>query len=306
MTPHKTTAPQKPTLSDRLAYLALIIIEKVLGALPCSFVWKLGALLGAAAYPLSGKRRAIVHHNLSMVHPEATAQEISQLSKSVFRSSYANLLCALNTSGRPHRNIEHILTLADLHNIENVPKEQGAILLLFHMGNWEILTKMHELIPNENPVGGMYRPLKNPLIDEHVKKQRESGGSQLFSRKRGLIMAQKFLKKGGFLGILCDQYSGRAGLKTKLFGAESSITPLPAILALKHQCPVIPVTLETLSPGRWEMRFHKPIQLSPQIDKVEATHLLVKVMENIMHTYSRDIFWLHDRWRLKRNRRKNK
>ena len=56
----------------------------------------------------------------------------------------------------------------------------------------------------------------------------------------------------------------------------------------------------------WEMRFHKPIQLSPQIDKVEATHLLVKVMENIMHTYSRDIFWLHDRWRLKRNRRKNK
>ena len=119
-------------------------------------------------------------------------------------------------------------------------------------------------------------------------------------------MAQKFLKKGGFLGILCDQYSGRAGLKTKLFGAESSITPLPAILALKHQCPVIPVTLETLSPGRWEMRFHKPIQLSPQIDKVEATHLLVKVMENIMHTHSRDIFWLHDRWRLKRNRKQNR
>ena len=174
----------------------------MLGALPCSFVWKLGALLGAAAYPLSGKRRAIVHHNLSMVHPEASAEELSQLSKSVFRNSYANLLSSLNTSGRPHRNIEHILTLADLQNIENIPKEQGAILLLFHMGNWEILTKMHELIPNENPVGGMYRPLKNPLIDEHVKKQRESGGSQLFSRKRGLIMAQKFLKKGGFLGIL--------------------------------------------------------------------------------------------------------
>ena len=77
MTPHKSTTDQKPTLSDRLAYLALIIIEKVLGALPCSFVWKLGALLGAAAYPLSGKRRAIVHHNLSMVHPEASAEELA-------------------------------------------------------------------------------------------------------------------------------------------------------------------------------------------------------------------------------------
>ncbi len=118
------------------------------------------------------------------------------------------------------------------------------------MGNWEILTKMHELIPNENPVGGMYRPLKNPLIDEHVKKQRESGGSQLFSRKRGLIMAQKFLKKGGFLGILCDQWAGGAGTMTKLFGKESSITPLPAILhsstsALSYPYPYRPSHLDT-------------------------------------------------------------
>ena len=304
MTPHKTTAPQKPTLSDRLAYLALISVEKLLGLFPCSLVWKLGALLGATAYPLSAKRRAIVHHNLSMVHPEATAQEISQLSKSVFRSSYANLLCSLNTSGRPHRNIEHILTLADLHNIENVPKEQGAILLLFHMGNWEILTKMHELIPNENPVGGMYRPLKNPLIDEHVKKQRESGGSQLFSRKRGLIMAQKFLKKGGFLGILCDQWAGGAGILTELFGKESSITPLPAILALKHQCPIIPVSLSTISPGHWEMRFHEAVHLSPELDKISATEELVKTMETMMRTHSKDIFWMHDRWKIKPSKRK--
>jgi KDO2-lipid IV(A) lauroyltransferase len=303
MTPHKSNTDQKTTFTDRLAFAALVIIEKLLGLLPCSFVWRIGATLGAAAYPLSAKRRAIVHHNLSMMQPEASAEEISQLSKSVFRCSYANLLCALNTSGRPHRNIEHILTLADLHNIENIPKEQGAILLLFHMGNWEILTKMHELIPNENPVGGMYRPLKNPLIDTHVKKQRETGGSQLFSRKRGLIMAQKFLKKGGFLGILCDQWAGGAGTMTKLFGKESSITPLPAILALKHQCPVIPVSLSTISPGHWEMRFHEAVHLSPELDKISATEELVKTMEKMMRTYSKDIFWMHDRWKIKRRER---
>ena len=303
MTPHKSSADQKPTFADRLAFAALITVEKLVGLLPCSFVWKLGALIGAVAYPLSGKRRAIVDHNLSMTHPDASTEELTQLSKSVFRNSYANLLCSLNTSGRPHRNIEHILTLAGLHNIENIPKEQGAILLLFHMGNWEILTKMHELIPNENPVGGMYRPLKNPLIDEHVKKQREAGGSQLFSRKRGLIMATKFLKKGGFLGILCDQWAGGAGTMTKLFGKESSITPLPAILALKHQCPVIPVSLTTTSPGHWEMRFHEAVHLSPELDRISATEELVRTMEKMMRTYSKDIFWMHDRWKVKRRER---
>ncbi|MGB2403283.1 MAG: lysophospholipid acyltransferase family protein [Akkermansiaceae bacterium] len=304
MTPHKSTADQKATFTDRLAFAALIIIEKLLGLLPCSFVWRIGAALGAAAYPLSGKRRAIVLHNLGMVHPEASAEQLAQMSKSVFRNSYANLLCSLNTSGRPHRSVEDILILTDLHNIENITKDHGAILLLFHMGNWEILTKMHELIPNENPVGGMYRPLKNPLIDAHVKKQRESGGSQLFSRKRGLIRAQKFLKKGGFLGILCDQWAGGAGTLTDLFGKESSITPLPAILALKHQCPVIPVSLSTISPGHWEMRFHEAVHLSPELDKLSATEQLVKTMEDMMKAYSKDIFWMHDRWKIRPSKRK--
>jgi lauroyl/myristoyl acyltransferase len=239
-----------------------------------------------------------------MVHPEVSAEQLSQMSKSVFRNSYANLLCSLNTSGRPHRNVEDILTITDLHNIENIPKDQGAILLLFHMGNWEILTKMHELIPNENPVGGMYRPLKNPLIDDHVKKQRESGGSQLFSRKRGLIMATKFLKKGGFLGILCDQWAGGAGTLTDLFGKESSITPLPAILALKHQCPVIPVSLSTTAAGRWQMRFHQAVYFSSDLDKLSATQDIVKTMESMMKAYSKDIFWMHDLWKIKRKERK--
>ena len=304
MTPHKSANKKKTTLSHRFAYLALISVEMVLGLLPCSLVWRLGSIIGSVAYPLSGKRRTIVHHNLGMVHTKASEGELAEMSKSVFRNSYANLLCSLNTSGRPHRGMENILSLEDIHNIENIPKDQGAILLLFHMGNWEILTKMHELIPNENPVGGMYRPLKNPLIDKHVKKQREAGGSQLFSRKRGLIMATKFLKKGGFLGILCDQWAGGAGIMTDLFGKESSITPLPAILALKHQCPIIPVSLSTISPGKWEMRFHEAVLLPPDLDKLSATKEIVKTMEKMMRTYSKDIFWMHDRWKIRRRERR--
>ena len=74
------------------------------------------------------------------------------------------------------------------------------------------------------------------------------------------------------------------------------------MLALKHQCPVIPVSLETTSPGHWEMRFHEPVKLSPELDKDEATRQLVQTMERIMHHYSKDIFWLHDRWKVRSRR----
>ncbi len=172
------------------------------------------------------------------------------------------------------------------------------------MGNWEILTKIRDFIPSENRIGAMFRPLKNPLIDQHVRKQREAEGAQLFSRKKGLVMAHKFLKNGGFLGILCDQWAGGAGFRTELFGKESSVTPLPAILALKHQCPLIPVSLETIAPGQWQLCFHKLICLSPGLDKISATKHLIKTMEQMMMDYSQDIFWLHDRWKI-RSRRHN-
>ena len=98
--------------------------------------------------------------------------------------------------------------------------------------------------------------------------------------------------------------SGRwpAGTMTKLFGKESSITPLPAILALKHQCPVIPV-IPRPSLLAWEMRFHEAVHLSPELDKISATEELVKTMEKMMRTYSKDIFWMHDRWKIKRRER---
>ncbi|MGB1937842.1 MAG: lysophospholipid acyltransferase family protein [Akkermansiaceae bacterium] len=302
MTPHKTSSEKKPTIPDRLVYGVLLCIEKLLGVLPCSWVWHMGCLLGAIAYHLPGKRRDIVQHNLSTVHTDASENEIKQLTKDVFRRSFGNLLCSLNTAQLSPGKIAKVLSLDGLDNLKNIEKGQGAILLLFHMGNWEILTKMHGLIPGGNPVGGMFRPLKNPLIDQHIRKQRESGGSQMFSRKKGLIMAQRFLKNGGLLGILCDQWAGGAGLRTELFGKESSVTPLPAILALKHQCPVIPVSLSTIAPGRWQLRFHEPLDLSPDLDKVSGTKELVKTMEQMMRRYSKDIFWLHDRWKIKPRR----
>jgi lauroyl/myristoyl acyltransferase len=296
---------QQRSISALIAYCALLLSEKLIGALPTSLVWRAGSAIGITLCFLTKKRREIVAHNLRMVHPDKSAKDISSLTKKVFRYSFANLLSSVNTSTITGRKISKNLAVRGIENIEDIGSDQGAILLLFHMGNWEILTRMQEIIPNNNPIGGIYRPLKNPYIDAHVKKQREASGSRLFSRKKGVIEAHKFLKTGGFLGILCDQWAGRAGLKTNLFGKQSSITPLPAILALKHQCPIIPVSLETISPGRWEMGFHEPIRLSPELDKVDATNELVNTMENIMRNYSKDIFWLHDRWKINpRKRRK--
>jgi lauroyl/myristoyl acyltransferase len=45
--------------------------------------------------------------------------------------------------------------------------------------------------------------------------------------------------------------------------------------------------------------FRDPITIPKELDKTEATKLLIPEMETIMKEHCSDIFWLHDRWKIK-------
>jgi len=295
------------TFSNKLAYYALLIVEKPIGLIPTSWIWRLGAALGSLGFKLAKERRAIVIENLKIVHPELSEAEIQSLAKTVFRTSFANLFSSVNTGFISTKRVTKLVTIEGQENLRNLDPKKGCILLIFHMGNWEVLSRINSLFDTDKPTGAMFRPLNNPYINDHVIKNREKDGTLLFSRKRGLILASKFLRAGGMLGILTDQHAGHPGVKLPLFGKMTSITPLTATLAQKYQCPVIPIALTTTAPGRWNAHYQDPIFIPKDLDKTAATALLIPTMERIMREHTTDIFWLHDYWKIKeeiRNRNK--
>ena len=234
-----------------------------------------------------------------MTHPEMTDDEIANHTKTVFRYSMANLTSSINTGFISDRRIKKILTLKGQEHLTALAPDKGAIFMLLHMGNWEILGRLAHLLNTDKPTACMYRPIPNALLDDHIQQKRELAGTKLFSRKRGLIQAHKFLQKGGILGILSDQHAGKAGIKLPLFGKETSITPLPAILAQKHDSPIIPIALYTTKPGHWVLECKEPVTLSKELSKEDATHVVATELEDIMREHSKDIFWIHDRWKVK-------
>lgn len=258
-------------------------------------------MLGSLAHCFAKKRRKIVAHNLSVAHPEKSEQEIAELTKKVFRYSMANLTASVNTGFISDKKIEKIVTIKGQEHISGLAPDKGCIFMLVHMSNWEILGRISKLFHTEKPTAAMYRPLPNPMLDAHVRSKRERSGTKLFSRKRGLIEANKFLREGGILGILSDQHAGRAGIHLPLFGIETSITPLPTLLAQKYNCPIMPIVLSTTKPGRWTLEAKQPFMLpnKEDADKTEATKVIVSHLENIMRDHSEDIFWIHDRWKVK-------
>ncbi len=243
-----------------------------------------------------------------MVHPEKTDQEIIALTKKVFRYSMANLTSSINTGFISDKKIKKLVTIKGQENFSNLDPEKGAILMVIHMSNWEILGRIAKLFNTEKPIGTMYRPLGNPLLNAHVSSKRARNGTQLFSRKRGLIKANKFLRDGGLLGILSDQHAGPSGIQLPLFGKETSITPLPALLAQKYDSPIVPFVLYTEKPGRWTLECRPAFNLpnKEEADKVDATKIIVDHLESTMKKHSKDIFWIHDRWKIKHMFKKKK
>lgn len=296
------------TISDKLTYYSVRAVESILSLIPTSVVWRFGSLLGRIMHVCASKRRKIVHHNLSLVHPEKSEEELAALTKTVFRYSMANLTASVNTACIADHKVNKLITVKGKEHIKALDPDKGVIFMLSHMGNWEVLVRTAQLVDLHRPVGAMYRPLKNPLIDKHLRKKRERAGFKLFSRKRGLIEASKFLRDGNALGIFSDQHSGKSGIHLPLFGKETSITPLPASLAQKFDCPIIPVTLHTTSPGRWTLECLPAFTLPPaaEADKEATGQIIADHLAHIMKTYSQDIFWIHDRWKVKHQFKKQK
>jgi len=214
--------------------------------MPTSWLWHFGATIGTIAYKLAKKRKAIVEANLKIVHPKYSEEQIKTLSKEVFRKSFANLASTINTGFISSKKISSLINITGQKEFRDLAPDKGCIFLIFHMGNWEILTRIAPFFETDKPSSAMFRPLNNPLINDYITSSREKDGTKLFGRKRGLIQASKFLRDGGILGILGDQHSGKAGITSPLFGKDTSITPLPATLAQKYNCPIIPVTVSTV------------------------------------------------------------
>ena len=63
----------------------------------------------------------------------------------------------------------------------------------------------------------LYKPLKNPYVDDYVIRTRGLGKIKLISSKNGLRQLYQSLKKGAMVCLLFDQNAGRDGLPCAVF-----------------------------------------------------------------------------------------
>jgi KDO2-lipid IV(A) lauroyltransferase len=278
-------------LQWRLECIGHTIIELIAGLLPGPWVFRVGEWLGALAWPVMGKRRRIVIRNLRIAFAgEMEMAEIQRMAKASFCRTAANMLSLAYTARLSPDRLKDVLRVENIELLEQtLAKGRGVVLLLAHMGNWELLSRMVHFFPAGSKAGAMYRHLNNIPLDRRTRKRREADGTKMFSKNEGFHQVTGFLREGGIVGILADQRTGRHGDLVPFFGRLTRSSPLPSLLARRSKSGLLALSLVTESPGKWRAEF-LPVNAATTADCMET-------LEQTIRRSPIDVFWLQERWK---------
>jgi KDO2-lipid IV(A) lauroyltransferase len=222
----------------------------------------LGARLGRSIGPRLHRHRRL-RDNLAVALPHATAEQVEGIARQVWGSFGATLA-----------EYAHFETIADraFGRHVDVVRHSGAeaagsrggsfILVTAHLGNWEIAaaTARHLGVP----LTVIHSPPTNPLIRRLLQRRRRVLGCEFLGSGAGIRPLVHELRTGRSIGLLVDSRV-KNGAAVPFCAQATTTTLVPARLALKFGCPLVPVRVERLRPAHFRVTVHDPVRPDPAL-----------------------------------------
>lgn len=286
-------------MSAYLAYAFSRILLKLIQCLPFSALRGVARVVGSIVWLVDLRHRKLVQRNLSIAfEAEKSFEEIQKLTKACFQRFIYSSLAAVWIADRSTEDVSRLFELKGVNEnlLPAVRKGKGVVHVMFHMGNWELLSRIVTQIP-EVKFSTIYQPLKNKHFDQLVQKWRNRDGVGLIDRHHGFRDAVSKLRKGEAVGMLVDQHAGDHGMWLPFFGRLASTTTLPSLLARRTGAAIVPIFCSSnVKTGKWTIEFAPEIKTLDKSDG-EIMHQVHRELEKRIHEDIPNWFWLHNRWK---------
>ena len=113
-------------------------------------------------------------------------------------------------------------------------------------------------------------------------------------------ITEKYMKKNYRVAMMVDQRHGKSERYT-FYNKPAHTTTLPAQLALKFNCNIIPIYLKRVNEGFFEMEILNPINIKktevPENDKKSITIQINQIIEDMIRRNPGQWIWTHGRWK---------
>ncbi len=244
-------------------------------------------------------RYKVVLENLQQSFPEKSDREIQLIIKTFYKILCDNILETLK--GLTMR-AEQFCRRYRFVGIDLLEREfaQGQSVLLAggHFNNWEwgvfsvSLWLQHRVV-------GVYKPIRNPLIDAYYKQQRERFGLHLASMKQaGRAIAQYRQQPCAFVFIADQAPSDVNNCHwVDFLHRETAFLQGVDKIARSTGYPVYYFDIKRLKRGFYESTFSELVREPAKLPEAKVTELLAKRLEQSIRERPADWLWSHKRWK---------
>ena len=159
-----------------------------------------------------------------------------------------------------------------------------------------------ELVKKKIKLATIYRPLNNYFLNPFMEYVRRKYVCQNQIKKGlgGVKIAIDYLKKNYSIALMIDQRVSE-GKRLPFFDHSALTTTLPAQLATKYNCDIVPISISRKNDDRFYMEVFEPIKIfnkdKSETNKVKITIELNKIIEKMIIRDPSQWIWTHNRWK---------
>ena len=281
-----------------LCVISLFCIFKIIGLRNASY---LGGFLGRLVGPLF-RSKNVIKKNIKI----ALGNIDEKMEKDIIDGMWSNIgrtfseYMFLKDFKFNKTNFKHIKIYGTEHLDQIKKSNETVIFFSGHFANFELMAM--ELDKFGIKTAAIYRPLNNIFLNPLMEylRMKYICPNQIAKGRIGMREIINKIKNGYSIALMIDQRVGE-GLRISFFNQPAHTTTIPAQLALKYNCKLVPIEIKRIGSVNFEMTVHKPYNIEKTKDSDEDTQNITlkanHIIEKMIIKNPTQWLWSHNRWK---------
>ena len=282
-----------------ISIISLFCIFKIIGLRNAS---NLGSILGKLIGPLFRSKKIIkqnIKTGLGEIDEQKESKIINDMWSNIGRTFSEYVF--LKDFKFNRTNFDH-MKINGISHLEEIKKNNETVIFYSaHLANFELMAM--ELDKFGIKCAAIYRPLNNFFLNPLMEylRMKYICPNQIPKGRMGIREIIGKVKNGYSIALMVDQRVSE-GPRTMFFNKPAHTTTIPAQLALKYDCKLVPISLERKEGPNFEMTIHEPYKIektnnNEEEDTKNITLKINQIIEKMILNNPKQWIWSHNRWK---------
>ena len=243
------------------------------------------------------KSKKIIINNLEKIDSNLNDTEKENLIKKMW-SNYGKTFIEYVHLNLFKKRSNHI-KIKNKEILDEVNKSNKPVVFISgHFANYELMSM--ELTKANIKLATIYRPLNNLFLNPFMEYLRKTFvcKNQIKKGLSGVKEALNYMEKNYSIALMVDQRVSE-GSSIFFFNKEAYTTTLPAQLAIRFNCKIIPIYIARDQNDNFEMEILNPIQITENMkkDKELISKKINSILEDLILRDPSQWILTHNRWK---------